>query len=281
MAVVFGIAVALISLAIGYSTGGGDLNVLVQPALLLIAVGGAVGVLLAVGGARGTAEVFRALVSRTSPRPSARRNLEVLSLMHDIFQLNAREGVDGIEPHVKNPESSALFGAAPVTDPQAVSFIVEHLRLIISHISDKAQVRRHLELDLAARRATAAEAPAILEKVAASLPAWGLVAGLVGMALAAGKTAGPLAWGPCLSAALAGIAPAVLLSHAVVSPLARRMAARAREDLLLREAIAECVIALLYGYDPPGAVEFGRMTLPLSTRPSFDEWKARLQERKE
>lgn len=281
MAVAFGVAVALASLAVGYAADGGDLSLLVQPALLLITVGGAVGVLLAVGGTRGTAEVFRALVSLSGARPSARRNLEILNLMHGIFQFSAREGVYGLEPHVKNPESSSLFGGAAATEPQAVSFIAEHLRLIIRHISDKAQVRRHLELDIAARRAAAEEAPAILEKVAASLPALGLVAGLVGMAVVAGKPAGPVDWGQCLSAALAGVVPAVLLAHAGVWPLARRMAARAREELLLREAIAECVLALLYGYDPPGAVEFGRMTLPLSVRPSFEELEARLQARKE
>ena len=131
MGVVLGYLVVVCSVAIGYLVLGGEFTVLCQPAMLIIIVGSAAGALLTAGGFKGVKDLFGSIVvAMRSQSYDKQRYKETLKLMHDIIAFTNKEGVLGLEEHVKAPQTSFLFTSAPSVsrDPQVLAFIVDCLR---------------------------------------------------------------------------------------------------------------------------------------------------------
>ncbi|PZP54638.1 MAG: flagellar motor stator protein MotA, partial [Azospira oryzae] len=114
--------------------------------------------------------------------------------------------------------------------------------------------------------------PHAVQKVADALPAFGIVAAVMGVVRTMGSVGLPPSELSVLIAhALVGTFLGVLLSYGFVGPLAGVLEQRAHESTKLLQCIKVTLLASLNGYAPALAVEFGRKVLYSAERPSFQE----------
>lgn len=284
MLVIAGYVVVVVSVLGGYLMHGGSLILLWQPSELIIIGGAAVGALLTAGGPKVVGAIIKALpmILQNSPY-NKDRYTEVLILMHDIFVTTRREGVLALEQHIENPEKSELFRSVPSvsSDHHAVEFITDYLRLVIGGNFDAMQLENLMEMDIASHHEEAELPASSLNKMADGLPAFGIVAAVMGVVVTMTKiNEPPEILGGLIGAALVGTFLGVLLSYGFIGPIGSLLELRAKESTKFFETIKVCLIASLNGYDPATAVEFGRKILYSADRPSFKEMEKHLKRKK-
>jgi len=127
-----------------------------------------------------------------------------------------------------------------------------------------------------------AEAPAhIVQKVADGLPAFGIVAAVMGVVHTMESVGIPPAeLGKLIAHALVGTFLGILLSYGMVAPLAGLLEQRASESTKILQCIKVTLLASINGYAPSIAVEFGRKVLFSTERPSFTELETHVKQAK-
>ncbi|HAX3409771.1 TPA: flagellar motor stator protein MotA, partial [Escherichia coli] len=105
-----------------------------------------------------------------------------------------------------------------------------------------------------------------------SLPAFGIVAAVMGGVHALGSADRPAAeLGALIAHAMVGTFLGILLAYGFISPLASVLRQKSAETSKMMQCVKVTLLSNLNGYAPPIAVEFGRKTLYSSERPSFIE----------
>ena len=108
--------------------------------------------------------------------------------------------------------------------------------------------------------------------VADGLPAFGIVAAVMGVVHTMGSIGLPPAeLGKLIGAALVGTFLGILLAYAFVSPVAKVMEQNLEADTRSYMAVKAILIASLNNFPPAAAVEFGRKVLFTYQRPTFTE----------
>src|SRR3546814_4271821 len=98
-----------------------------------------------------------------------------------------------------------------------------------------------------------------LRAVADALPAYGIVAAVLGVIKAlASVDQPPAVLGDLISKAMVGTFLGVLLAYGFVAPLASCLEQRTSESVKVLECIKVTLLASMNGYPPQLAVEFGR-----------------------
>ena len=111
-----------------------------------------------------------------------------------------------------------------------------------------------------------------LALVGDSLPAFGIVAAVMGVVHALGSADRPAAeLGALIAHAMVGTFLGILLAYGFISPLASVLRQKSAETSKMMQCVKVTLLSNLNGYAPPIAVEFGRKTLYSSERPSFIE----------
>jgi chemotaxis protein MotA len=90
----------------------------------------------------------------------------------------------------------------------------------------------------------------MLESAARSAPVFGMMGTLVGLVLMLGRMNDPASIGPGMAVALLTTLYGLLLAHVFCLPVARRLAHRNSEELLLRTVALEGVLAIQAGDNP-------------------------------
>jgi hypothetical protein len=120
-----------------------------------------------------------------------------------------------------------------------------------------------------------------LQQVADALPAFGIVAAVLGVIKAlAAVDQPPAVLGDLISKAMVGTFLGVLLAYGFVAPLASRVERRTSESVKVLECIKVTLLASMNGYPPQLAVEFGRKVLFSAVRPSFGELEEHVRQAK-
>lgn len=105
-----------------------------------------------------------------------------------------------------------------------------------------------------------------------SLPAFGIVAAVMGVVHALASADRPAAeLGALIAHAMVGTFLGILLAYGFISPLASVLRQKSAETTKMMQCVKITLLSNLNGYAPPIAVEFGRKTLYSSERPSFIE----------
>jgi chemotaxis protein MotA len=209
--------------------------------------------------------------------------MELLGLMFRLFNKARREGLMSIEADVEDPHSSELFNSAPLVahDHHAVDFICDYLRLMISGASNPYQLEDLMLLELDIHHHEALMPSEAVGKVAEGLPAFGIVAAVLGIVITMTYLdAGPMEIAHHMSVALVGTFLGILVAYGVVAPISSDLANRANAGSAFYSVIKTCLMANLNGYAPQLAVEFGRKAIPGQIRPSFKEFDEFLQSQK-
>jgi chemotaxis protein MotA len=118
-----------------------------------------------------------------------------------------------------------------------------------------------------------AEGPAsAMAKLADGLPAFGIVAAVMGVVHVMGSLhLPPSELGKLIGAALVGTFMGIWLAYGFVGPLAQVLETKNAEMHQVLVTIKVTLLASLNGYAPQVAVEFGRKALSSTERPSFKE----------
>jgi chemotaxis protein MotA len=282
MLVVIGYVIVLGAVFGGFALSGGHLSALFQPLELLIIGGAAVGAFIVGNTAKSLKATLAAMpgILRGS-KYDKKLYMELMSLLYEVLQKIRKEGLMSVENDVEDPQKSALFAKYPavVRDHHLTEFITDYLRLMVSGNMNAFEIENLMDHEIETHHHEA-EAPAhTVQKVADGLPAFGIVAAVMGVVHTMESVGLPPAeLGKLIASALVGTFLGILLSYGAVAPLAALLEARANESTKVLQCIKVTLLATLNGYAPAIAIEFGRKVLFSAERPSFAELEGHVKQ---
>jgi chemotaxis protein MotA len=122
---------------------------------------------------------------------------------------------------------------------------------------------------------------AAIQRVAGALPAFGIVAAVLGVIKTMGSVGQPPAvLGAMIGSALVGTFLGIFLAYAVAEPLAGLMEQKMEEGTKELQCIKTTLLASMQGYAPQVAIEFGRKVLYSTERPTFTELEGHVKGKK-
>ncbi len=274
MLVVLGYIVVVAAVLGGYAMTGGHMGALYQPAELVI-IGGAA------GGAFIATNTTKAIKQRSSVAGSV-QEFQVqegtvpgrhVAAVRAAVQAR-REGILFLEKEIADPAASSVFSQYPriLSDSVVMEFLTDYLRMMVNGNMNAFEIEALMDHEIETFRHEA-EIPAhALSRVGDALPAFGIVAAVMGVVHAlASADLPPAELGALIAHAMVGTFLGILLAYGFVSPLASRIELQVSENVKVYECIKVVLLASLNGYAPLVAVEFGRKVLYSTVRPSFLE----------
>jgi chemotaxis protein MotA len=277
MLVIVGWIVALAAVFGVFIAHGGNIAVVLKALPFeMAAIGGAAlgafiannqpAVLKATG--RGLAQCFK------GSKYTKARYMELMALMYDILQKARKEGLMSIEKDVEEPHSSPLFQKYPAVgnDHHVSEFITDYLRMMVSGNLNSHEIESLMDNEIETHHHEAHSAVAALQRLAGALPAFGIVAAVLGVVNTMGSVGQPPAvLGGMIGSALVGTFLGILLAYAFAEPLAGLLEQKVDEAGKELQCIKTTLLASMQGYAPQVAVEFGRKVLYSTVRPTFSE----------
>ena len=277
---ILGILVVFGAVVGGFVMAGGHVPILIQPSEYVVIVGAALGtVIMATPGQMKTRikHVFQMAFKDLIPKK--KDYLDVLKLQYELFMLARRQGVLALEPHAADPQKSDIFRKYPVVarDETYRVFLAEALQHMANGVSpDDLEALLEAELDTFTQCGHLSTG--LVQKVADSLPAIGIVAAVLGVIVTMGHMdAPPAVIGHHIGAALVGTFLGILLSYGLLAPMVTTAEIQETHQRRFMETIKASVIASMRGAAPAIAVEFGRKMVFADERPSFQELDRALQ----
>lgn len=269
-----GLIIVVVSIIGGYMGVGGKLGVLWQPYEIVIIVGSAVGAFVISNPKGVIIQTGTTLLSNV--RGDALKDedyLELLSLLFTLFREGKSKGVMSLENDIEHPYQSALFQKYPkaLARKRSIAFICDYLRLISLGAEDPKEMEALMEEEIHTIHKDLSRPVGALSAVGEALPAFGIVAAVLGIikAMAYVNQATEIL-GKMIAGALCGTFLGVLLAYSIVMPLAALCAARRDEAVNYYSCIKSGLIAFLHGYPPQIAIEYARKVLMEEVQPSFD-----------
>jgi chemotaxis protein MotA len=202
------------------------------------------------------------------------RYMDLMALMFDILQKARKEGLMAIEKDVETPEESEIFKKYPTvgSDHHIVEFITDYLRMMVSGNLNAHEIESLMDNEIDTHHHEAHAAVAAIQRVAGGLPAFGIVAAVLGVVNTMGSVGQPPAvLGGMIGSALVGTFLGILLAYAFAEPLAGVLEQKVEEAGKELQCIKTTLLASMQGYNPSTAIEFGRKVLFSTERPSFTE----------
>jgi chemotaxis protein MotA len=202
------------------------------------------------------------------------RYMELMALMFDILQKARKEGLMAIEKDVEEPHESELFKKYPTVgqDHHVVEFITDYLRMMVSGNLNAHEIESLMDNEIDTHHHEAHAAVAAIQRVAGGLPAFGIVAAVLGVVNTMGSVGQPPAvLGGMIGSALVGTFLGILLAYAFAEPLAGVLEQKVDESSKELQCIKTTLLASMQGYNPATAIEFGRKVLFSTERPTFVE----------
>ena len=261
----------------GFLWVGGHIEQLWVPSEYLIIFGAAAGTLLASIKWRNLKSMFRAFVRIFLPSHGGRAaNLGLLCLMFELLQRIKRDGALSIESDISDPKQSELFAKYPTVlkSPRLIEFITDYFTMMMDGTVTLGQLESVMAQEIEVMNDEALEPSESIATLADSMPAFGIVAAIIGVihALTSIKTGiGPAEIGDMISAALVGTLLGVFAAYAMMLPVSRSMEQLAAADLKPFEAVKEILIANYSNFSPMIAVEYGRKVMFTDQRPTMKE----------
>jgi chemotaxis protein MotA len=223
-----------------------------------------------------------ALCFKTSKYTKA-RYMELMALLYDILQKARKEGLMSIENDVESPHESPLFKKYPGVgnDHHVVEFVTDYLRMMVSGNLNSHEIESLMDSEIETHHHEAHSAVAALQRLAGGLPAFGIVAAVLGVVNTMGSVGQPPAvLGGMIGSALVGTFLGILLSYAFAEPLAGLLEQKVDESSKELQCIKTTLLASMQGYAPQVAVEFGRKVLYSTERPTFAELEGHVKGKK-
>lgn len=211
------------------------------------------------------------------------RYMELLALLYDILQKARKEGLMSIEKDVEDPATSPLFQKYPNvgSDHHVSEFVTDYLRMMVSGNLNAHEIESLMDSEIETHHHEEHAAVAAMQRLAGALPAFGIVAAVLGVVNTMGSVGQPPAvLGGMIGSALVGTFLGILLAYAFAEPLAGLMEQKVDEAGKELQCIKTTLLASMQGYAPQVAIEFGRKVLYSTERPSFTELESHVKGKK-
>jgi chemotaxis protein MotA len=206
-------------------------------------------------------------------------NLALLCLMFELLQKIKRDGSLSIEADITSPAASSLFAKYPAVlkHNRLLEFITDYFRMMMDGTVTLSQLETVMAQEIEVMNQESLEPSDSMVTLADSMPAFGIVAAIVGVihtlaSIKLGKSPGEI--GGSIAAALTGTLFGVFSAYAFFAPIARILEQNAASDVKPFEAVKEILIAYYSNFSPIVAVEYGRKVLFTDQRPSMTELEA-------
>lgn len=284
MFVIIGYIVVCGTIFGGYALAGGHLGGLWQPLEVLMIFGGALGAFIVGNDTKALKATIKALPSLfKGSKYNKVLYLDLLALMYEILTKIRKDGMMSVENDIENPESSPLFSKYPkiTSDHHLLEFICDYLRLMVSGNMDAFQVENLMDNEIEAHHMEGHVPAHCIARLGDALPAFGIVAAVMGVVHTMENVALPPAeLGILIAHALVGTFLGILLAYGFVGPLSGLLEQKLEESSKILQTVKVTLLASLNGYAPAIAVEFGRKVLYSTERPGFAELEAHVKDAK-
>jgi len=270
-----GLIITCACIITGYLAAGGVLGALWQPFEILIILGGAIGAFIVAYPAKVVFATLKGILGLFKGQKYKKQTyMDLLGLMFKLFSKARKEGLMALEADIEEPHESEIFKEVPkiMANHHLVDFICDYLRLMVGGNMNAFELESLMDIELETHHHEA-EAPShALQNMADGLPAFGIVAAVMGVVITMGYISEPPeVLGHHVGAALVGTFLGILMGYGFAGPMAASMGEQAKEEGLIFGCAKTCILATLNGYTPQIAVEFGRKALTSELRPSFIE----------
>ncbi|WP_411705553.1 flagellar motor stator protein MotA [Edaphovirga cremea] len=284
MLVIIGYIVVLGAVLGGYMMVGGHLGALYQPAEFLIIAGAGIGAFIVGNNGKSIKATMRAL-PKMMRRSKYNKSLymDLMALLFRLLAKSRQQGMLSLERDIDNPKESEIFSNYPriLADNDLVEFITDYLRLMVSGNMNAFEIEALMDEEIETCEQENEVPAGSLAMVGDSLPAFGIVAAVMGVVHALASADRPAAeLGALIAHAMVGTFLGILLAYGFISPLATLLRQKSAENIKMMQCIKVTLLSSLNGYAPQIAVEFGRKTLYTSERPSFIELEEHVRQAK-
>lgn len=248
------------ALVMGAIILGGDVGAFLDIPSFLITFGGSLSVTIASNP-----------LSRVKLIPTVVRNaffskaynmIDILNLMIRFAERARREGLLALEDEASTLEDPFIRKGIQLvvdgTDPELVKNILD---AEISFLEDRHKSNR-----------------AIFEVWGEMAPAFGMLGTLIGLIQMLGHLEDPNALGPGMAVALITTFYGSMIANAFALPIAKKLAVRTEEEVLLREMVVEGVLAIQAGENPRIVEEKLKVYLPPALRLVYEGSKKKAEE---
>jgi len=275
MSLILGYITILLCVFGGFALGGGHLAAVFQPLELLIIGGAAIGSFI-IGNTGATVKAtLKAFPLLFKGQKSAKVLFnELLALMYSLLNKARQQGLMSLESDVDEPEKSAIFANFPVIlhNHHVMEFICDYFRLIITSNMQPFQLEALMDTEIETHHEEAMVPSNAITKLADAMPAFGIVAAVLGVVHTMESiNLPPAELGVLIAHALVGTFLGILIGYGFIGPIASALEQRANQVQLMLQCIKVTMLASLHNNPPVISVEFGRKILYASQRPSFTE----------
>jgi chemotaxis protein MotA len=286
MFVIAGYLVVLGCVLGGYALAGGNFAVILHaaPHELFVIGGAAIGAFL-VGNSAKTIKATLRYVPRLlhGSKYTKARYIQLMSLLFDVLTKARKDGLMAIESDVEKPGDSALFKKYPIilADHHLMEFITDYLRMMVSGNLNAHELENLMDNEIDTHHHEASVPAHAIQAVGDGLPAFGIVAAVLGVVKTmASVGASPAVLGQMIAGALVGTFLGILMAYGFVSPLASLANQKVDEATKELQCVKTTLLASVQGYAPAVALEFGRKVLYSTERPTFTELEGHVKKRK-
>ncbi|MDR4653206.1 MAG: flagellar motor stator protein MotA [Nitrosomonas sp.] len=284
MLVIVGYLIIIISIFGGFALAGGHLASLWQPVEVLMIGGGAIGAFVVGNSSKALKATLKGLPGVFKGTKYTKTvYMELMTLLYEILGKIRKEGLMSIESDVDDPQNSPIFTKYPtiLADHHVTEFITDYLRLMVGGNLNALEIENLMDSELETHHQEGEVPIHCIAKLGDGLPAFGIIAAVMGVVHTMESVHLPPAeLGILIAAALVGTFLGILLAYGFVSPLAGKLEHQLHESSKLLECIKITLLANLNGYSPVLAVEFGRKVLFSTERPSFLELEQHVKNNK-
>jgi len=283
MIVIVGYVVSMGCIFGVYILHGGNIGVILHalPFELVTIFGGALGA-FAVNNQPKVLKATIAMIPQAlkSSKYTKERYLELMALLYSILQKARKEGLMAIEKDVENPNESPIFQKFPTVgnDHHVVEFMTDYLRMMVSGNLNAHEIESLMDSEIETHHQEAHGPVAAIARLAGALPAFGIVAAVLGVINTMGSVGQPPSiLGGMIASALVGTFLGILLAYAVVEPLGGLLEQKSEDSSKELQCIKTTLLASMQGYNPSTAIEFGRKVLFSTDRLTFLELESHVR----
>jgi chemotaxis protein MotA len=282
MLVIIGYLIVTLSVFGGFALSGGHLFALFQPIELMMIAGAALGSFIVANNRKVIKAAFKAAFSTLKGSHYSKKfYVELLSMLYELTTKIRREGVLAIEADIDNYQESPLFSKYPLILKENVfmEFMCDHLRLITTGRVDIADLESIMDFDIETYENECELPITAIAKVADSLPAFGIVAAVMGVVHTM-ESIGvpPEQLGAMVAKALVGTFLGVLIGYGFIAPISAILETSLQSNVKILQSIKVVLLASTNNLAPTIAVEFARKVLYSEERPNSRELEDILKE---
>jgi chemotaxis protein MotA len=159
--------------------------------------------------------------------------------------------------------------------------MTDYLRIMVSGNLNAMEIENLIDIEIDTHHHESIVPSHVIAKLGDGMPAFGIVAAVMGVVHTMESVGIPPAeLGMLIAHALVGTFLGILLAYGFVGPLATTLEQKADEGTKMLQLIKVTLLANLNGYAPAMAVEFGRKALNSTERPTFAELEEHVKQKR-